>query len=167
MQNNIVLIGFMGSGKSTVGKAVADRLNLPFYDLDLYIEKKQNMKITEIFEKFGEEHFRRLETAAAAELSAKEKVVISCGGGTVLRKENADILKKNGRVFYLKIDAKTVIERLKDDCSRPLLQRDDKEAAINELLNKRSPIYEAVCDYKIDADSGVDSVVDRIIELSI
>ena len=94
-------------------------------------------------------------------------LVISCGGGTVLRKENADILKKNGRVFYLKIDAKTVIERLKDDCSRPLLQRDDKEAAINELLSKRSPIYEAVCDYKIDADSGVDSVVDRIIELSI
>ena len=167
MQNNIVLIGFMGSGKSTIGKAVADRLGLKFYDLDLYIEEKQNMKITDIFEKFGEEHFRRLESQAAAELSTKENVVISCGGGTVLRKENADILKKNGKVFYLNIDAETVIDRLKDDCSRPLLQRDDKEVAINELLSKRNPIYEAVCDYKINANFSVDLVVDRIIELSI
>ena len=92
------------------------------------------------------------------------EIRLLCENGSVIMDyDNAVLTLNDGS----RVDAKTVIERLKDDCSRPLLQRDDKEAAINELLSKRSPIYEAVCDYKIDADSGVDSVVDRIIELSI
>lgn len=166
MKNNIVLIGFMGSGKSTVGKAIADRLGLEFYDLDIYIEQTQNMKISEIFKNFGEDHFRNLETLAAAELSGKSGVVISCGGGTVLRKENVEILKANGKIFYLEVDAKTVMKRLENDSSRPLLQREDKFEEITRLLNIRKPIYEVASDYKIDATCDIKNTVDKIIELS-
>lgn len=165
MKNNIVLIGFMGSGKSTVGKAIAESLHMPFYDLDSYIEEKQNMTISEIFENFGEEHFRNIESLVAAELSSKDKVVISCGGGTVLRKENADVLKSNAKVFYLQVDTKTVIKRLENDCSRPLLQREDKQTEISRLLSLRKPIYEAACDYKIDATCETEEIVSEIIKL--
>ncbi len=166
MENNIVLTGFMGSGKSTVGKAIADRLGLEFYDLDLYIEQSQNIKISEIFKNFGEEHFRNLETLAVAELSGKGGVVISCGGGTVLRKENVKMLKANGKIFYLEVDAETVIKRLGNDSSRPLLQKENKCEEITRLLNIRKPIYEVASDYKIDAACDIKNIVDKIIELS-
>lgn len=146
---HIVLIGFMGSGKSTMGKLIANKLNSPFVDTDHYIEKKEGRSIREIFADDGEEYFRTLETEVAKELLYKEeRMVIALGGGTPLKKENRELLKKaDAYVIFLKVTASEAYERLKEDTQRPLLQVDNPKEKIEELLAIRNPIYESVADY--------------------
>ena len=162
---NIILCGFMGCGKSTVGKSLSQKLGYDFIDLDEFIENLQKMTISNIFEKYGESGFRKLETEAISEITKSKNCVISLGGGAVLNPENVDIIKSNGKLFFLNISANEVYNRLKDDTSRPLLQTDDKLTAITTLLSKRLPIYESVADVKIDVDSkNTEDIVKEIVK---
>ena len=164
MNKNIILCGFMGSGKSVTGKALAKRLGKEFIDMDSYIEKEQNLSVNEIFEKFGEDYFRNLETKASVALGNCQNTVISCGGGTVIKKENLTALKQNGQVFYLSVTPETVIKRLKNNSDRPLLA-EDKENKIKTLLEGRLPIYESAADYIIDSNQTVSFAVEQILKI--
>lgn len=165
MKNNIVLIGFMGCGKSTVGKLLAAKTGYTLVDADSYIEQKENMTINEIFATKGEEYFRSVETEVAKELSQKEGLIIATGGGMVLKKENADYLKSTGFCVWLKVSPETVLERLKNDTTRPLLQRADKEAAVKELMTTREPIYKAACHAQVCADNSAEITTNLILIL--
>lgn len=164
LSNNIVLCGFMGCGKTTVGKELATLLKMEFVDLDEWIEQSEGLTVSEIFEKKGEEYFRTAETKAAEVLGQKKGLVIACGGGTVLRPENVLSLKKNGVIFYLSVTADVVKRRLKADTSRPLLAK-DKEKAIDALLNTRKPLYEKAADFTVDADTDPQATVNQILNV--
>ncbi|MBQ1546270.1 MAG: shikimate kinase [Clostridia bacterium] len=153
-KKNLVLCGFMGSGKSTVGKQLAEKLGTCFIDTDEYIEEKEGMTISEMFEKYGEEYFREKEREVCRELSELKRVVISTGGGTLLNDENRRTLKKNGVVFLLNVSSRTVLARLRTDTTRPLLQREDKEYAVKMMLTQRTPLYNMAADYVIDAEES-------------
>lgn len=145
---HIILIGFMGSGKSTMGKLVANKLGWTFVDTDHYIEKKEGRTINAIFADDGEEYFRSLETEALKELlEAEEQNVLALGGGTPLRPENRALLKDAGYVIFLKVSPEEAYQRLKNDTERPLLKVSDPKEKIKELLDFRNPIYEAAADY--------------------
>lgn len=148
MNDCIILIGFMGAGKTTVGKILAKDLGYDLIDTDTIIESRLNMKISDIFRDFGEAYFRKEEKAVIHGLSFNRPAVISCGGGSVLDSDNADILKAFGKIIYLKVSAETVCERTADDTSRPLLSKGN----ISELLKSRDEIYSKVCDFSIDTD---------------
>ena len=162
IRHNIVLSGFMGSGKTTVGYALAKLLKMEFVDLDRWIEQKENMTVSEIFAKKGEDYFRALETNAAKILGGEKGKVIACGGGTVLKEENVLALKQNGKIFYLSVDVQTIKNRLKGDTTRPLLAK-DKEKSIISLLEKREPIYRAAADFVIDATVNTQNTINQIL----
>ena len=162
---NIILCGFMGCGKSTIGKAISKKIKYEFIDSDEFIEKHEKMTIPEIFEKFGEDYFRNKETDSISKISKLDHCVVSLGGGAVLNKENAKVLKTSGKLFFLNISAQEVYNRLKNDTSRPLLQTDDKLTAISSLLSKRLPIYNEVADVIIDVDGKtVDEISEEILK---
>lgn len=163
---NIILCGFMGSGKSTIGKLLAKKLNRDFIDLDDYIVEKRGMQISEIFAKYGEANFRKSETQAAKNISGLENYVVSLGGGTVVNPKNAEILKLGGKIFMLDITPENVYERLKHDKSRPLLQTKDKLKAITDMMNTRLPYYNDAADYKINVDNKEkEEVAEEIIKI--
>lgn len=157
-QKNIILCGFMGCGKSTVGALLAKKNGMSFIDLDSYIEKKQNKTISEIFEESGEEHFRMLEREAARELSEKRGIILAAGGGTLTFRENVDILHKSGIIILLDVPVEKIASRLKNDTTRPLLNREDRENAMRELYNKRLPLYRDAADIIINADQSPMSI---------
>ena len=162
---HIILIGFMGSGKSTMGKLIANKLGYSFVDTDHYIEKKEGRSISDIFADDGEEYFRNTETEVLKELmQSEEKKVLALGGGTPLREENRAILKEAGYVIFLKITPDEAYKRLKDDTDRPLLQVSNPKEKIAELLAFRNPIYEAAADYVLLEDNK--SLEDVFYELS-
>ena len=156
---NIILCGFMGCGKSTIGKLVAKKTQREFIDLDSFIEEKQGLSIREIFETYGEDYFRNCETDAISELVNKNDVVLALGGGAVLKNKNVELLKSSGKIIFLDLTANTVFSRLKNDTSRPLLNTDDKLAEITKRLNDRLPIYTTVADKIIDANSKTKEVI--------
>ena len=162
---NIVLCGFMGSGKSTIGRMLSEKLSMPLIDTDIYIEKKLNMTIPRIFEEKGENFFRQTETQVCRELSEFDGYIISTGGGTLLNSENASVMREGGIIFLLNVSENTVLRRLKDDSTRPLLQRDDKEKAVHELMTKRMPLYKRAADHIIDAQLPPNIVCKKIIEI--
>lgn len=164
MNGNIILCGFMGCGKSTVGLLLSRKLGMSFIDLDTYIEKKQGMSVSEIFAKFGEAYFRKAEKEAARELSEKNGLVIASGGGTVIDKENAEILRSSGKIVLLDLPVELISQRLEGDASRPLLQRPDKEKAMRELYEKRMPLYKAAADIVVDASAAPLTVCGKIAE---
>lgn len=165
MKNNIVLIGFMGCGKTTVGQELAEQLSYAFLDTDLYIEEKEGMEIREIFTEKGEDYFRRLETSSLEELALNtEKAIVSSGGGLPLRPENAKLLQKLGFVIYLKVEKETVLERLQGDTTRPLLQCEDPAKKVEELLAYRNPIYEVGAHLVVSVDEkSVEEIVEEIV----
>ncbi|MBO5745918.1 MAG: shikimate kinase [Clostridia bacterium] len=165
MQNNIVLCGFMGCGKSTVGKLLANRLNFTFCDSDFSIEQREGCSISEIFSRHGEEHFRATEKEVVKELSAQKGLVIATGGGVVINPDNAENLRKTGLVIFLDVTPETVLKRLEGDTTRPLLMRDDKETAVRELLNCRKPIYKTAAHFTVDANHEAQKTVEEIIGL--
>lgn len=164
MKENIVLCGFMGSGKSVTGKLLAEKLGFNFFDLDHVIEQAEQMTISEIFEKHGEAEFRKMETKAARKLGNLSGAIIACGGGTVLKQENITALKKNGKLFFLEVSPETVLERLAKDTSRPLLRAEDKEARIQNLLTARTPLYHAAADFVINANQSKEAVAENILK---
>ena len=150
---HIILIGFMGAGKSTLGKLIANKLECTFVDTDNYIEKKEGRFILDIFADDGEEYFRCVETEVLKELAkCEEKLVISLGGGTPLSEENREIIKSLGYVIFLKLSGEEAFERLKEDSDRPLLKVDNPKERIDALLAIRNPIYESVADYVLVED---------------
>ena len=165
---NIVLTGFMGSGKSSVGKELCRILGYQMLDTDAEIEKQQGKSIAEIFESKGEQAFRNLETEYVRELSESgmDRTVLSVGGGLPIREENREYLKEFGAVIFLKATPETVYERVKDDESRPLLKADDVLGRIKELQDSRRDIYTEAADIEIDTDDkSLVDVAGEIIEM--
>lgn len=161
---NIVLVGFMGSGKTSVGKILAKKLNLKFFDTDSIIERATGMKISEIFARFGERRFRDLESELVELLSKKKGAVISTGGGVVVRQRNIENLRKSGVIFWLKASEETIYQRIRGCKDRPLLQVENPVQRIRELLNKRASLYERA-DYTVETDGFTpEEVADRIIK---
>lgn len=138
---NIVLTGFMGAGKSSVGKKLAERLGMSVVDTDDLIERSAGMKIYDIFAKHGEAYFRELEKKAVAEASKLENHVIITGGGVVLKEENMKNLRRNGIVIYLYTRPEVIYKRIKHETHRPLLQVKNPMKKITELLEYRAPFY--------------------------
>lgn len=148
---NLILCGMMGAGKTTVGIKIAGKLGRRWYDTDEVITQKYG-KITDIFAKNGEAYFRALETQTVKELAKNDNLILSVGGGLVLKQENVDILKQNGQIVYLRAAKQTLIHRLQADKDRPLLQGEDLEKKIGDLISTRAPIYEKAADYRVDVD---------------
>jgi len=162
--NNIILLGFMGSGKTAVGKGLATKFNMDFIDLDEWIEKEAKMTIKEIFDKFGESYFRELEKKIVKKACAElNNSVISTGGGVILNKENVENLHQAGILFWLKVAPDKVYERTKNTSSRPLLNCPDPVKKIKELLSLRTPYYTKAADYIVDTtELTIEEVVTKI-----
>ena len=153
--NNIILIGFMGSGKTTFGRWIAKTHSMKFLDTDEYIENKYNKLIKDIFRESGEEVFRDMETHAVRELADScDNCVISVGGGLPVRDINRKLLKELGIVIYLEAEVDELVKRLSKDTSRPLLAGGNVEQNITELMQRRAGIYEKRADIIIDTDDG-------------
>lgn len=149
MANNIILCGFMGSGKTTLGKKLAKHFELQFIDTDEEIVKRQNRTISDIFEQDGEEYFRALETALIKELSQKDNLVISLGGGLAANRANHPYLKAAGKVVLLDCGIDVTLKRITGDKTRPLTAG-GKEDIINRF-NMRKPTYEEIADIIVDS----------------
>lgn len=164
---NIVLIGFMGTGKTTIGKALAKLLNRTFVDTDFCIEEKWEMSIEEIFESRGEKAFRQLENDIIVQVSKLENTVISTGGGIVLNQNNINHLRANGKLYLLNGDMETIISNLKSSTSnRPLLNTKDWITKVRDLLSFRRDLYYSSADFIIDINKkSITNIVDEIIEI--
>lgn len=160
---NITLIGMMGSGKSTIGKLLAEKLNLKFYDTDEEIIKLTNYSINQIFEEFSEQTFRTMETIVLAKILNLDNQVIATGGGIIKRKENQELLKDTTTI-YLKADNETLLERVKNDNSRPLLNNKNLFLTIQTILYEREPLYEQSKIIVDTTNKTPDEVVNEIIE---
>ena len=166
ISGNIVLSGFMGCGKTTVGRRLAGALGMQFVDMDQYIEKKMGMTVSEIFSRHGEAYFRRLEADTVRELAREKHYVITTGGGTLMQPGNVEAFHAGGgEVLYLDVPLAALQERLKNDKRRPLLQTEDRRAVIERLLAERRPKYLAGADRVVDAGAPAVVVVDRICAL--
>ena len=150
---NIVLIGFMGVGKSTVSEYLGKRYSMKTVEMDQIIEERKKMSIPDIFKTYGEEYFRDLETELLKELQSERNVVISCGGGTALRECNVAEMKKNGRVVLLTASPKLIYSRVKDIDDRPVLYGRKTVEGISELMEERREKYEAAADIVIQTDN--------------
>lgn len=161
---NIVLTGFMGTGKTAVGRKLAERLNMSYIDTDEIIEQKTNMKIKDIFATYGEGYFRDIESEVIKEVSNLDKHVISVGGGAVLRASNMDLLEKNGIVINLTASPETIYKRTQGTNERPLLNKPNPLEEIKRLLAYREPYYKR-CSFSINTDSlSIDEIVEQIIK---
>lgn len=168
MSKNIILIGFMGTGKSTISKALAEDTKKKVRDLDAYIEEKEQRSISTIFEQSGEEGFRDLESKYLSEVLEDENQILSCGGGTVLRTENVSHMKEHGIIILLTATAQTIYERVKDNDDRPILQGNRNVTFIQSLMDKRNDIYHAVADVIVATDGKtVDEICQEIKKITI
>jgi shikimate kinase len=165
MKTSIALIGFMGTGKTAVGKALAEKLGREFIELDPLIERKAGKTIPEIFRDDGEIAFRELEIAVTKEAAGRKKAVIACGGGVVLNKINIDRLREGAVIVYLTASLEAILGRtLSDDEERPLLKVADPTRTIKELLEFRRPFYERAAEITIDTSNmDIESVASEII----
>ncbi|MCI6152450.1 shikimate kinase [Fusobacterium perfoetens] len=154
MKENIALIGFMGSGKTTVGRALAKALEMKFVDIDKEIVKLEKRSVAEIFQENGEEYFRELERKIIDKESRDNNIVISTGGGVIIDNENIKKLKNTSFVVYLNCDIDCIFERVKNKKHRPLLNVDDPYKKIVELYNKREILYKISCDFSVDINSN-------------
>ncbi len=162
---NIVLVGFMGTGKSSVGKKLAYKLRRRLVNTDDLIERKTGMVIGDIFRQKGESYFRRKEREVIKEVSRLDDVVIDAGGGVVINEENIRDLKENGIIFCLNADAETILRRTRHESHRPLLNVENPLLEIKRLLGQREKYYKRA-DYQIDTSGkSIEEVAARIIEI--
>lgn len=165
MNKNIVLAGFMGTGKTFTGRILAQKLGRKFIDTDTLIERDAGISIHEIFEKFGEGHFRRLEREAVKRVSGEGNAVIAVGGGAIVNLENLSDLKRSGVLICLTASPDAILSRVERNSDRPLLKVDDKMEKIKELLTARAPYYEKA-DITVDTDGkSPEQVADEILSL--
>ena len=164
MQDNIFLVGLMGAGKTTVGRALAKRLGLRFVDSDHEIETRTGATIPLIFEIEGEESFRRREADVIRNLTEEKGIVLATGGGAVLKPENREHLKARGKVVYLRASVNSLLHRTSGDRNRPLLQTADPRKKLEELSTQREPLYMEVADVVVDTGRpNVHSMVQNIL----
>lgn len=167
---NIVIIGFMGSGKTTISDYLSTVFAMETVEMDRIIAEREGMSIPDIFEVYGEEYFRNLETNLLIEMQSKSNVVISCGGGVPMRDNNVAEMKKNGRVVLLTAKPETIYNRVKDSHDRPLLENNKNIPYIAELMEKRRLKYEAAADIIIETDGKdeleiCEELVQKLLEL--
>lgn len=161
---NIFLVGFMGAGKTTVAKALTKKLGMRCIEMDQMIAEKQGMSIPEIFDMYGETYFRNLESNCLIELQHVRQSVVSCGGGIVMREDNAENMKKSGRVVLLTATPETILERVRDSDDRPILENHKNVDFISRLMEKRSGKYRKIADVVVATDGKpVDEICDEII----
>ena len=161
--SNIVLIGFMGTGKTTVGQQISKELRMPMVDTDTMVEVDNQMIIGEIFDWYGEGCFRNLETAAVRKVSKFKSHVISTGGGVVLRFENLNLLQENGLLFCLRATPEEIFQRVKDESRRPLLKDPDPPNKIRQLLQARQAHYQRI-EHQIETTNlSIEEVTNQII----
>lgn len=146
-QGHVFLVGFMGSGKSTVGRMVSRQLRRPFVDCDERIERSAGSSVSEIFACDGEDAFREMETAVLLSLRSANPSVVACGGGAVLREENRTLMSQEGQVVYLRVTYSAALDRISDPSTRPLLT---SSANPESLLDQRTALYESVADFTVD-----------------
>lgn len=158
LPKNIILIGFMGCGKSTIGRRLAQMLGYPFVDTDDRIESKAGMPIRRIFVERNEDYFRQIESAVLQELAAPDapRRIIATGGGLVTRKANRRMLKRLGYVVWLQVSPETILERTGRNRDRPLLQTGDPQAKITAMLAERDPLYRDAADLELET-TGLDA----------
>lgn len=162
-RKNIVLIGFMGCGKTTLGKKLSLKLKYNFIDTDRYIEHKEGTSIAQMFEEKGEAYFRDLEKNAVEILSKEGGNIIATGGGIIKNEENMCMLKKTGIIVYLKATPEHIYRNIADDVTRPLLQGDDKLSIIRRLMEERKSLYEKYADVTVCVNGGdVNHITEKI-----
>ena len=167
---NIVLIGFMGAGKTTVSDYLSTMFAMEIVEMDQVIADRDEMSIPDIFATYGEEYFRNLETNLLIEMQSRKNTVISCGGGAALRERNVAEMKKNGRVVLLTASPETIYERVKDSDDRPVLNGRKNVEGISELMEQRREKYEAAADIVINTDNKnvlqiCEELVQRVTEM--
>jgi shikimate kinase len=158
---NIVLIGIMGCGKTTISKLLAQRLNRPVIDMDDYVVEKFNMTISEMFD-VSEDYFRDNESECCKDLALLDNYIISTGGGVIKRENNINELKKNGIIIYIDRPIINIVEDV-ETSTRPLLK--DGPQKLYDLYEERNPLYMNACDYHIMNDSSLEEIVNKIIEI--
>ncbi len=152
MNRNIVLFGFMGCGKTTVGTELAHNTRRELVDTDALIEQSEGMSISEIFATHGESYFRDREHEICCELAARERLIISAGGGALTFRRNIDALRKGCELVLIDVPPEVIYERLKYDTTRPLLQSGDMLTAIRDLYARRDAIYREAADHTVNGD---------------
>lgn len=164
--SHIVIMGFMGSGKTRVGKRLSKDLNIPFVDIDRVIVKKMNLSVKEIFDRFGEPFYRALETTAVkALIDDPEQKIISLGAGLPIQEQNDKYMKKLGTVVYLKGSLSTLKKRLENSSGNPLLEGEDRDDKIKKLLKQRDPVYAKYADIEIiTGDKTFDALIEELEE---
>lgn len=161
---NIVIVGFMGTGKTATARLLAKQLGLRYVSIDELIEKKEKRKIADIFDSCGEEYFRKVESDIIKDVSEESGIVIDAGGGAVIKEENIKNFKKNGVIICLAAVGGVILDRTKNEKHRPLLNVSNPKAKIEELQARRAKYY-AKADFTIDtSDLTVDEVVEKIIQ---
>ncbi len=160
VESNILLVGMMGAGKTTVGKSLASYLNKTFIDSDHEIQKRTGVKISVIFEIEGEAGFRKREAEMLRELLKINNIVLATGGGVILNKENRELLKQNGTIVYIRATVDDLWNRTRHDKSRPILQTLDLQAKLAELYDQRDPIYRETA--HVIVESGKQSILQMV-----
>jgi shikimate kinase len=164
---NVVLIGYRGTGKSVVGRIVAEKLGMACIGMDARIVERAGIPIPEIVEKEGWAGFRDRETRLARDLASRDNIVIDCGGGVIERPENVEALRSNATVFWLKASVDVIVERIKDDTERPaLVEGKTFTEEVAEVLERRTPLYRGAAHREIDTDSLTPGeIADRLISI--
>lgn len=164
---NIVLIGYRGTGKSTVGKILAERLGRELLSTDAEIIRRARLPVPDIVQRFGWDHFRDLESEVCRDLAGKDGLIIDTGGGAILRQQNVDSLKKNGVLIWLTADVPTIVERIGGDTQRPSLTGAKSfTEEVEEVLRERQPKYKSAANHIIETDGrSVAEVVEAILAL--
>ncbi|MFH1391584.1 MAG: shikimate kinase [Candidatus Diapherotrites archaeon] len=166
IKRNVALIGFRGTGKTQIGKRLAKRLNMTFFDTDKEIVRETGKTIPEIFEQSGESGFREIEKQVVKRVSSMDNVCISCGGGVVLFEENIEHLKKDATIILLEADAKTIYRRIKRNRDRPALTEKEGIEEVKHLLSEREELYQNAGDYKINTSyDTLDECVQKIVDV--
>jgi shikimate kinase len=165
MKTSIALIGFMGMGKSAVGKVLAEKLHKKFIEMDVLIEQRAGKSIPEIFREDGEIAFREMEIAVVKEVAGGKNHVIACGGGVVLNKINIDRLRQDSRIVLLSAAPSVILQRTSGNNNRPLLDTQNRLQSIRELLKFRKPFYERAADFSINTTRlSIETIAGQIIE---
>ena len=166
MSANLFLIGFMGAGKSTVAAKLNQMTGKKLIEMDETIVSNQGMSINEIFEKYGEARFREIESALVKTISSERDCIVSCGGGVVIKPENVEEMKKNGKIAFLSATPETIFERVRYSTDRPILNGHMNVEYIAGLMEKRRALYEAAADVMIATDNkDADEICNEILAL--